>query len=78
MRLDQAIWAGKRLAGPVGLVPGEPDSHGNPRVIERRTRTGPTVTEALRSTLEGEFGGFVSVFKSSVPGGPGGEGIRRL
>jgi hypothetical protein len=28
---------------------GEPDSHGNARVIERRTHTGPTVTEALRT-----------------------------
>ena len=27
----------------------EPDSHGNARVIERRTHTGPTVTEALRT-----------------------------
>ena len=28
---------------------GEPDSQGNARVIERRTHTGPTVTEALRT-----------------------------
>jgi hypothetical protein len=28
---------------------GEPDSRGNARVIERRTHTGPTVTEALRT-----------------------------
>jgi hypothetical protein len=28
---------------------GEPDSHGNAPVIERRTHTGPTVTEALRT-----------------------------
>jgi len=28
---------------------GEPDSHGNERVIERRTHTGPTITEALRT-----------------------------
>src|SRR6266852_377592 len=28
---------------------GEPDSLGNARVIERRTHTGPTVTEALRT-----------------------------
>ena len=28
---------------------GEPDSGGNARVIERRTHTGPTVTEALRT-----------------------------
>ncbi len=28
---------------------GEPDSRGNARVIERRTHTGPNVTEALRT-----------------------------
>jgi hypothetical protein len=28
---------------------GEPDSRGNAPVIERRTHTGPTVTEALRT-----------------------------
>lgn len=28
---------------------GEPDSRGNARVIERRTHTGPSVTEALRT-----------------------------
>jgi hypothetical protein len=28
---------------------GEPDSLGNARVIERRTHTGPNVTEALRT-----------------------------
>jgi len=28
---------------------GEPDSRGNMRVLERRTHTGPTVTEALRT-----------------------------
>jgi hypothetical protein len=28
---------------------GEPDSHGNAHVIERRTHTGPTITEALRT-----------------------------
>ncbi len=28
---------------------GEPDSHGNARVIERRAHTGPNVTEALRT-----------------------------
>jgi hypothetical protein len=28
---------------------GEPDSHGNAHVIERRTHTGPNVTEALRT-----------------------------
>jgi hypothetical protein len=27
----------------------EPDSRGNARVVERRTHTGPTVTEALRT-----------------------------
>src|SRR5664280_3618502 len=28
---------------------GEPDRHGNARVIERRTHTGPTISEALRT-----------------------------
>ena len=28
---------------------GEPDSRGNARVIERRTHTGPTISEALRT-----------------------------
>jgi hypothetical protein len=28
---------------------GEPDSSGNARVIERRTHTGPSVSEALRT-----------------------------
>jgi len=28
---------------------GEPDSRGNARVIERRSHTGPSVTEALRT-----------------------------
>jgi hypothetical protein len=28
---------------------GEPDSRGNARVIERRTHTGPSVSEALRT-----------------------------
>lgn len=28
---------------------GEPDSDGNARVIERRTHTGPTISEALRT-----------------------------
>lgn len=30
-------------------VLGEPDSRGNARVIERRTHTGPSITEALRT-----------------------------